>query len=44
MFLRKYGKSTNQADIISVNGFSLGNINELKNVPFVMKTGQVYKR
>lgn len=32
-----------QADIISVENSPLDNINELKNVQFVMKAGQVYK-
>lgn len=32
-----------QADIISVNGSPLDDINELKNVQFVMKAGHVYK-
>lgn len=33
-----------QADIISVNGSPLKNIDVLKNVQFVMKAGQVYKQ
>ena len=33
-----------QADIISVNGSPLEDINVLKNVQFVMKAGQIYKQ